>query len=99
MTASANCFEYYGNLATQLWGEQIPMNGPLLDYTLREPVGVCAQIVPWNFPLLMAAWKLAPALAAGNTLILKPASRPRRSPRSCSARSAARLAFRTASST
>ena len=44
------------------------MNGPLLDYTLREPVGVCAQIVPWNFPLLMAAWKLAPALAAGNTL-------------------------------
>ena len=74
VTASANCFEYYGNLATQLWGEQIPMNGPLLDYTLREPVGVCAQIVPWNFPLLMAAWKLAPALAAGNTLILKPAS-------------------------
>jgi betaine-aldehyde dehydrogenase len=50
------------------------MNGPLLDYTLREPVGVCAQIIPWNFPLLMAAWKLAPALAAGNTLILKPAS-------------------------
>ena len=74
VTASANCFEYYAGLATQLWGEQIPMNGPLLDYTLREPVGVCAQIVPWNFPLLMAAWKLAPALAAGNTLILKPAS-------------------------
>jgi acyl-CoA reductase-like NAD-dependent aldehyde dehydrogenase len=74
VTASANCFEYYGNLATQLWGEQIPMNGPLLDYTLREPVGVCAQIVPWNFPLLMAAWKVAPAIAAGNTVILKPAS-------------------------
>jgi aldehyde dehydrogenase (NAD+)/betaine-aldehyde dehydrogenase len=74
VTASANCFEYYAGLATQLWGEQIPMNGPLLDYTLREPVGVCAQIVPWNFPLRMAAWKLAPALAAGNTLILKPAS-------------------------
>ena len=55
--ASANCFEYYGNLSTQLWGEQIPMNGPLLDYTLREPYGVCAQIIPWNFPLLMAAWK------------------------------------------
>jgi betaine-aldehyde dehydrogenase len=72
--ASANCFEYYGNLATQLWGEQIPMNGPLLDYTLREPVGVCAQIVPWNFPLLMSAWKVAPAIAAGNTIILKPAS-------------------------
>ncbi|HET7092839.1 MAG TPA: aldehyde dehydrogenase family protein, partial [Thermomicrobiales bacterium] len=74
VNASANCFEYYAGLATQLWGEQIPMNGPLLDYTLREPIGVCAQIVPWNFPLLMAAWKLAPALAAGNTLILKPAS-------------------------
>ena len=50
------------------------MNGPLLDYTLREPVGVCAQIVPWNFPLLMAAWKVAPAIAAGNTVVLKPAS-------------------------
>jgi acyl-CoA reductase-like NAD-dependent aldehyde dehydrogenase len=74
VTASANSFEYYAGLATQLWGEQIPMNGPLLDYTLREPVGVCAQIIPWNFPLLMAAWKLAPALAAGNTLVLKPAS-------------------------
>lgn len=72
--ASANCFEYYGNLATQIWGEQIPMNGPLLDYTLREPVGVCAQIVPWNFPLLMSAWKVAPAIAVGNTVILKPAT-------------------------
>jgi betaine-aldehyde dehydrogenase len=74
VNASANCFEYYGSLATQLWGEQIPMNGPLLDYTVHEPVGVCAQIVPWNFPLLMAAWKVAPAIAAGNTVILKPAS-------------------------
>jgi len=74
VNSSANCFEYYAGLATQLWGEQIPMNGPLLDYTLREPVGVCAQIVPWNFPLLMAAWKVAPALAGGNTVILKPAS-------------------------
>jgi acyl-CoA reductase-like NAD-dependent aldehyde dehydrogenase len=72
--ASANCFEYYGNLATQIWGEQIPMNGPLLDYTLRESIGVCAQIVPWNFPLLMSAWKVAPAIAVGNTVILKPAT-------------------------
>ncbi len=71
---SAACFEYYANLTGQLWGETIPMNGPLLDYTVREPVGVCAQIIPWNFPLLMAAWKLGPALAAGNTVILKPAS-------------------------
>ena len=71
---SANCIEYYANLTGQMWGETIPMNGPLFDYTLREPVGVCAQIIPWNFPLLMAAWKIGPALAAGNTIILKPAS-------------------------
>jgi acyl-CoA reductase-like NAD-dependent aldehyde dehydrogenase len=50
------------------------MNGLLLDYTVREPYGVCSQIIPWNFPLLMAAWKVAPALAAGNTVVLKPAS-------------------------
>jgi betaine-aldehyde dehydrogenase len=72
--AAANCFEYYANLAPHIWGEQIPMNGPLLDYTVKEPYGVCAQIIPWNFPLLMAAWKVAPALAAGNTVVLKPAS-------------------------
>jgi acyl-CoA reductase-like NAD-dependent aldehyde dehydrogenase len=72
--ASANCFEYYGSLALHIAGEQLPMNGPLLDYTIREPYGVCAQIVPWNFPLLMCAWKVAPALAAGNTVVLKPAS-------------------------
>ncbi|MEZ4665787.1 MAG: aldehyde dehydrogenase family protein [Thermomicrobiales bacterium] len=74
VVSSANCFEYYGNLAGQIWGDQIPMNGPLLDYTVREPYGVCSQISPWNFPLLMAAWKVAPALAAGNTVVLKPAS-------------------------
>jgi acyl-CoA reductase-like NAD-dependent aldehyde dehydrogenase len=72
--SSAACIDYYANLTGQMWGEQIPMNAPLLDYTLREPVGVCAQIIPWNFPLLMAAWKIAPALAAGNTVVLKPAS-------------------------
>ena len=71
---SANCIEYYANLTGQIWGETIPMNGPLFDYTVREPVGVCAQIIPWNFPLLMAAWKIGPALAAGNTIVLKPAS-------------------------
>jgi betaine-aldehyde dehydrogenase len=71
---SANCFEYYANLTGQIWGETIPMNGPLLDYTTREPYGVCGQIIPWNFPMLMAAWKLAPALATGNTIVLKPAS-------------------------
>jgi betaine-aldehyde dehydrogenase len=71
---TAACFDYYASLAGQVWGETIPMNGPLLDYTLREPIGVCAQIIPWNFPLLMAAWKVGPALATGNTIVLKPAS-------------------------
>lgn len=71
---AANCIEYYANLTGQIWGETIPMNGPLFDYTVREPMGVCAQIIPWNFPLLMAAWKIGPALAAGNTIVLKPAS-------------------------
>jgi acyl-CoA reductase-like NAD-dependent aldehyde dehydrogenase len=71
---SAACLDYYANLTGQIWGETIPMNGPLLDYTLREPIGVCGQIIPWNFPLLMAAWKLGPALATGNTIVLKPAS-------------------------
>ncbi len=75
VTASANCFEYYGNLAGQIWGDQIPMNGPLLDYTLREPYGVCSQIIPWNFPLLMAAWKVAPALAAGNAVVAQTSQR------------------------
>ncbi|HLI50693.1 MAG TPA: aldehyde dehydrogenase family protein, partial [Thermomicrobiaceae bacterium] len=61
VASSANCFEYYANLTGQIWGDTIPMNGPLFDYTLHEPLGVCGQIIPWNFPLLMAAWKLAPA--------------------------------------
>ncbi|MGK5083550.1 aldehyde dehydrogenase family protein [Bdellovibrionota bacterium FG-1] len=69
---AANCFEFYAGLATKVHGEtmQVPANS--LSYVVREPIGVCAQIIPWNFPLLMAAWKLAPALAAGNTCILKP---------------------------
>jgi acyl-CoA reductase-like NAD-dependent aldehyde dehydrogenase len=70
----ANTFEYYGSLAPFVYGETIPMPGTLFDYTLREPVGVCALIVPWNFPMLLAAWKLGPCLATGNTAILKPAS-------------------------
>jgi acyl-CoA reductase-like NAD-dependent aldehyde dehydrogenase len=71
---TAACLDYYASLTGQMWGETIPMNAPLLDYTLREPIGVCAQIIPWNFPLLMAAWKIGPALAMGNTIVLKPAS-------------------------
>jgi len=67
-------FEYYAGAATKLFGETIPVSRPGLDFTLREPIGVCGLIVPWNFPMNMASWKLGPALAAGNTTILKPAS-------------------------
>ncbi|MEE2677425.1 MAG: aldehyde dehydrogenase family protein [Myxococcota bacterium] len=70
-------FRYYAGWATKIEGETIPINSPdgntYLDYTLREPVGVVGQVIPWNFPLLMAAWKLAAALACGNTVVLKPA--------------------------
>ena len=66
-------FEYFAGWSTKIEGETIPVPGQMFNYTLREPIGVCGQIIPWNFPLLMAAWKLAPALAAGNTVVLKPA--------------------------
>jgi betaine-aldehyde dehydrogenase len=69
----ATCFEYYGGLATKVLGHVNPVPAKALSFTLREPVGVAAQIIPWNYPLLMAAWKIAPALAAGCTCILKPA--------------------------
>ncbi|WP_131770460.1 aldehyde dehydrogenase family protein, partial [Candidatus Protofrankia californiensis] len=76
---SANVFHYYAGWATKIEGRTITPSVPWLPgsewhaYTLREPVGVCGQIVPWNFPLLMATWKIAPALATGNTVVLKPA--------------------------
>jgi acyl-CoA reductase-like NAD-dependent aldehyde dehydrogenase len=66
--------EYYAGLAPRVTGETLPVNPDLLDYTLREPLGVCACIVPWNFPLVIGLWKVAPALATGNTVVLKPAS-------------------------
>jgi len=69
-------FRYYAGWATKVEGETIPVSTPgqrFLNYTLREPVGVVGQIIPWNFPLLMAAWKLGVALACGNTVVLKPA--------------------------
>ena len=70
--------------ADKIHGKTIPVDGPLWAYTLHEPVGVCAQIIPWNFPLLMAAWKIAPALAAGNTVVLKVRSQtPPPLPSSC----------------
>src|ERR1700740_776049 len=69
----ATCFEYYGGLANKVTGSVIPVPANALSFTLREPVGVAGQIIPWNYPLMMAAWKLAPAIAAGCTCILKPA--------------------------
>jgi aldehyde dehydrogenase (NAD+) len=72
--AAAECLEYYAGWADKVMGETIPVKGNYLTYTLREPLGVVAAIVPWNFPLLLAAWKVGPALACGNTVILKPAS-------------------------
>jgi phenylacetaldehyde dehydrogenase len=72
---AADIFRYMAGWATKIEGNTIPLSmpGKYLAYTLREPVGVIGQIIPWNFPLLMAAWKLAPALAAGCTVVLKPA--------------------------
>ena len=69
----ATCFEYYGGLATKISGHVNPVPDNALSLSLKEPVGVAGQIIPWNYPLLMAAWKLAPAIAAGCTCVLKPA--------------------------
>ncbi|MDQ3068518.1 MAG: betaine-aldehyde dehydrogenase [Acidobacteriota bacterium] len=72
--AAAECLQYFAGWADKIHGETLPVKGNYLTYTLREPIGVCAAIVPWNFPLLLAIWKVAPALAMGNTMVLKPAS-------------------------
>jgi betaine-aldehyde dehydrogenase len=69
----ATCFEYYGGLATKLHGEVMPVPDNAISLALREPLGVAGQIIPWNYPLLMAAWKLAPALCAGCSTVIKPA--------------------------
>jgi betaine-aldehyde dehydrogenase len=73
MADVATCFEYYGGLATKVTGHVNPVPDNALSLSLKEPVGVAAQIIPWNYPLLMASWKLAPAIAAGCTCVLKPA--------------------------
>jgi aldehyde dehydrogenase (NAD+) len=70
---TAATYKYYGGWADKIHGETIPVDGPFLNYTLREPIGVVGAIVPWNFPISLAAWKVAPALACGNTVVLKPA--------------------------
>lgn len=70
---TVTCFEYYGGLATKITGAVNPVPDEALNLTLKEPIGACGQIIPWNYPLLMLAWKIAPALAAGCTMVLKPA--------------------------
>ena len=69
----AAVLEYWGGAANKISGETIPVQDAGLEITLREPVGVCALITPWNFPLVIASWKIAPALACGNTVVVKPA--------------------------
>jgi aldehyde dehydrogenase (NAD+) len=73
MVHCSQVFEYYAGWCDKVYGETNPTGQDQFVYTLREPVGVCAQIIPWNFPMVMAAWKVAPALAFGNSTILKPA--------------------------
>src|SRR5262249_39277180 len=68
-----NTLRYYAGWADKIEGRTLPVRGSFLSYTLRQPVGVVGQIIPWNFPLLMLAWKWGPALACGNTVVLKPA--------------------------
>jgi betaine-aldehyde dehydrogenase len=73
MDDTATCFEYYGGLATKINGDVLPVPAEAVAFAMREPVGVAGQIIPWNYPLMMAAWKIAPAIAAGCTVVLKPA--------------------------
>src|SRR5262249_44897153 len=73
LQAVVNPLRYYAGWADKVEGRTVPVRGNFLCYTLRQPVGVVGQIIPWNFPLLMLAWKWGPALACGNTVVLKPA--------------------------
>jgi len=70
---TAACYRYFGGMADKFQGETIQVEVGFLNYTLREPLGVVGQVVPWNFPLMFTSWKMAPALAAGNTIVMKPA--------------------------
>lgn len=70
---AANCFEYYAGAINKVGGNTIPVAAPGVSLTFREPLGVCGLILPWNYPLVIAAWKIAPALAMGNTVVVKPA--------------------------
>jgi betaine-aldehyde dehydrogenase len=73
MDDTATCFEYYGGLATKINGEVLPVPADAIAMAMKEPVGVAGQIIPWNYPLTMAAWKLGPAIAAGCAVVIKPA--------------------------
>jgi len=73
VAATVGCYRYFAGWADKIHGKTIPIDGDFFCYTRHEPVGVVGQIIPWNFPMLMQAWKLAPALAAGNTVVMKPA--------------------------
>lgn len=73
MNDTATCFEYYGGMATKIRGDVLPVPDNAISLAMREPMGVAGQIIPWNYPLMMAAWKIAPAIAAGCTVIIKPA--------------------------
>lgn len=70
---TVGCYRYFAGWTDKIHGKTIPIDGDFLCYTRHEPIGVVGQIIPWNFPMLMMAWKLAPALATGNTVVLKPA--------------------------
>src|SRR5579871_5861999 len=70
---TVTCYRYFAGWTDKVHGKTIPIDGDFLCYTRHEPIGVVGQIIPWNFPMLMMAWKLAPALATGNTVVLKPA--------------------------
>jgi aldehyde dehydrogenase (NAD+) len=70
---SIQCYRYYAGWADKITGQTLPIDGPYFSYTRHEPIGVVGQIIPWNFPLLMQAWKWGPTLACGNTVVLKPA--------------------------
>jgi acyl-CoA reductase-like NAD-dependent aldehyde dehydrogenase len=73
VAGAADVFRYYGGWSTKIYGETNPSDPAFFNYTLREPVGVCGQIIPWNGPIAMFSWKVAPALACGNVSVLKPA--------------------------
>merc|ERR1719348_1058525 len=73
LALTIKCYRYYAGWADKNHGKTIPIDGNFITYTRHEPAGVCGQIIPWNFPLLMQAWKLGPALSMGNTVVMKPA--------------------------